>query len=686
MADEIKKIITIEAGNSGRTLRELQQNFDNARIKLMSLDGATEEYQQQLVKVKAAQADYNKELRMAVKENKVADGSYQSLLNQLNRLKEQWKATGNAAERARLGAKINEVKGQLDTMDHSIGNWQRNVGNYGNAITQAFGKIRGAMSTLAIGLAALGTAFKVFNSIMQSTQSTGDALKTSIAGVKGTFDALMSSVASGDWSAFSGGFWDVYEAAKAAAAAIDQLQNTQLAFDYVTATNQTEFNKYYNIWRDKDSTDAMKADAEAQMKAIIDAQYKYAANYNKIALDGYRKLVQKEAGASNLSLNNITEAQFRKAMEIDLSADPEKERAKNESEYREYQRRLKEFGDNNLSAQAALKKEYADVIAIHAMLQLMQDDELQGLGQILTGMQRATQSAQQLERRLFRVEGSSNSPNNTPANKKDKPHAVNYNLAISEDEAYFDLEVEATADAEKQLEQIHNNAAAFRQKQQDEELGDLMEFGENYRKAQEARAEHEHDLLIRGIKERENIAAEEERIERERVQTIQKSATAIAGIMGSVASAYQAYISQRVEGGKISEEEAEKEFENVKAIQYAQTWINALAGAVSVWAGEGTNLTKAVQSAAVLAQGIAATAQIASTTLGSVSTATKAVTSAALAAPVVINTMPQVQTLTSASQEEALNARAEAQRVYVVYSDIAQAGRKVRVTEGESRF
>ena len=156
--------------------------------------------------------------------------------------------------------------------------------------------------------------------------------------------------------------------------------------------------------------------------------------------------------------------------------------------------------------------------------------------------------------------------------------------------------------------------------------------------------------------------------------------------MGSVASAYQAYISQRVESGKISEEEAKKEFENVKAIQYAQTWINTLAGAVSIWAGEGTNLTKAVQSAAVLAQGIAATAQIASTTLGSVSSATKAVTSAALAAPVVINTMPQVQTLTSASQEEALNARAEAQRVYVVYSDIAQAGRKVRVTEGESRF
>ena len=142
----------------------------------------------------------------------------------------------------------------------------------------------------------------------------------------------------------------------------------------------------------------------------------------------------------------------------------------------------------------------------------------------------------------------------------------------------------------------------------------------------------------------------------------------------------------RRKGVKDAEEQAEQEFKSVKAIQYAQTMINTLAGMMSVWAGEGTNTMKAILSASVLTQGLAAAMQISNTTLGSTAQAAQAVTSAAVAAPVIINAMPQVQAVTSASQEAVLNERAADQRVYVVYSDIERAGRKTRVTEGESRF
>lgn len=672
MADEIKKIITIDASQGARTLREFQERSDKARIALLGLDSATEEYQRKLVQAKAAQADYNREMRMSVKEAGAVKGSYNDLLNQLNRLKEQWKATGDAAERARIGEKVNEVKSQLNDLDHSIGNWQRNVGNY-------WGSIRNGITRVVAAIVALRGAWNIFKGAMEETQSTADALNNTLNAVKDSYSALMAAVVSGDWSAFSGGFWAVYDAAVAARDAIDQLQNTQLAYDYLTQTNQTAFNKQFNIWRDKNATEEQKAAAEAQMREIIDAQYKYAAGYNKTAFDAYRKQVVKEAGEANITLARVTIEQFRKAMLIDVSADPEKAREEIDRQYAEYQRKMKEYGGNNITAQENLKKQYADIIAIHAMLQLMKDDELQGLAQILTGMERATQAAQQMERRMLRVGGDTKSDTK-------KPKAVNYALAISDDTAYFDIEVEATQNAEKELERIHNEAEAFRKKQQKQELADLIEFGDAYIRTEEYRAKRKKELLMADIKNREYILRVEKDIERERIQTIQKSATAIGAIIGSVASAYQAYLTQRVEGGEMSEEQAEQEFENVKAIQYAQTWINALAGAVSVWAGEGTNLTKAVQSASVLAQGIAATMQIANTTLGSVSSASKAVTSAAVAAPVVVNMMPQVQALTSASQEETLNARQKAQRVYVVYSDIAQAGKKVAVTQGESRF
>lgn len=671
MADEIKKIITIDTSKSARTLRDLQEASDKARVELMKLDGASEEYQRQLVKAKAAQGEYNKELRMAVKESNAAKGSYNDLLNQLNRLKEQWKATGSAAERARIGQQVNEVKSQLNALDHSIGNWQRNVGNY-------WGSIRNGILKVTAALVALRGVWNTFKNAMDETQSTGDALRNTLDGVKDSYNSLMTAVVSGDWSAFSGGFWAVYDAAVAAREAIDQLKNTDLAFDYLTQKNTTDFNRYFNIWKDKNSTEEQKAAAKEQMRTIIDAQYAYAKSYGKTALDAYRKQVVAEAGESNISASRVTAEQFRQAMLIDVGPDPAKGRAEIDRQYAEYLRKMKEYGGNNITAQENLKKQYADIIAIHAMLQLMKDDELQGLAQILSGMERATQTAQQMEKRMLRVEGGSSSSGGS----KNKAKAVNYGLAVSEDEAYFDIEVEANAEAEKQLEDIHNRAEAFRQEKKDQEIADLIEVGDAYRRQYEGRKA----LLLANIKDAEYTAQVEKEIERERVQTIMQSATAIASVMGSVASAYQAYITQCVEGGKISEEQAEKEFENVKAIQYAQTWINALAGAVSVWAGEGTNFTKAVQSASVLASGIAATMQIANTTLGSVSAASKAVTSAAVAAPVVINAMPQVQTFTSASQEDALNARQQAQRVYVVYSDIAQAGKKVAVTQGESRF
>lgn len=671
MADEIKKIITIEAGNSAKTLRELQKAAEDARARLDGLDKTSEAYQQQLVKVKAAQGNYNKEMRMAVKENDAAKGSYNDLLNQLNRLKEAWKNTGDAAERARLGQQINGVKGKLNELDHSIGNWQRNVGNYWNSLRKGF-----AMVTAAI-LATRG-AWNFFKNAMEQTQSTADALKNTINGVKDSYNILMAAVVAGDWSAFSGGFWAVYDAAVAASDAIDQLKNSQLAYDYLTTTNQTAFNKWFNIWKDKSSTEEQIAQAEAQMRAIIDAQYKYAAGYNKTAMDAYRKQVVKEAGSANLDISRVTIEQFRRAMLIDVSGDPKGERAKINKQYQDYLRKLKEYGKNNLTAQDDLKRQYADVIAIHAMLQLMKDDELQGLSQILQGMERATQAAQQMERRMLRVEGQTTTTTTTPTTpkpSKSKAHPVNFDLAVSEDEYAIGMEVEAEGEALKELERIHAEAEAFRTKQRKEEIDELTEFGAMYRRTQEGMAEAAE---IRAKREAKALADSR--------ANMKATAVAIASVMGSVASAYQAYITQRLEGGEISEEQARREFESVKALQYAQTWINTLAGAISVWAGEGTNITKAAQSAAVLAQGIAATAQIANTTLGSVSAASRAVTSAAVAAPVVINAMPQTQMLTSASQEEVLNARQEAQRVYVVYSDIAQAGKRVQVTQGESRF
>lgn len=659
---ETKRILTIDAGKSLQTLRELRTAMDANRKALSELDKTSEEYDRELVKGKSLQQDYNATMRLAVKESKAVAGSYDALTVQLAKLKQQWKATGDEAERARLTKEVNKVKAQLDEMDHSIGNWQRNVGNY-------WGSFKDGLAKVAVAFAAVKVAFDAFKNAMASTQSTGDALRNTVDAVRSSYDALMTAVVSGDWSAFSGGFWGVYDAAVAAAEAIDQLKNTQLAFDYLSTANVTKFNEQYNIWKDKASTEAQKAAAYAQMKAIIDAQYKYAEGYNLTALDAYRKKVVEKAGEANITLARVTAEQFRKAMLIDVSTDPEKARAENEHEYQVYLKKLREYGKNNIVAQDNLKKQYADVIAIHAMLQLMKDDELKGLADILRGMEAAKQSAQQMERRLLRGNGSTGTQNTgSGAGSGTKAKKVDYGLATSEDEMAFYEEVELNSDVQKKLNEISKQGTDYRTAQRKEELRQQVEIGEMQRRAMEGQIDAEKKLR------------------KEQIASAKASATAIASIIGNVASAYQAYITQRVEGGKISQEEAEQEFENVKMVQYAQTWINALAGAVSVWAGEGTNFSKAAMSAAVLTQGLAATMQIANTTLGSTSAAARAVTGASVAAPVVINTPSQVRTLTSASDEVALNQRQQAQKVVLVYSDLQAFGKKVQVTQAESQF
>lgn len=62
------------------------------------------------------------------------------------------------------------------------------------------------------------------------------------------------------------------------------------------------------------------------------------------------------------------------------------------------------------------------------------------------------------------------------------------------------------------------------------------------------------------------------------------------------------------------------------------------------------------------------------------------VTPAIVSAPAVVQEVPVTRSLTSASEEERLNKMASNQRVYVVYSDIEQAGKHVEVQQGESSF
>lgn len=296
----------------------------------------------------------------------------------------------------------------LKTARGQIQNFQKGCSTAGKAVSgfsQALGINIGGIAKFGgvVGIAV--AAGKEFKNILESSQTTSDALAGAIAGCKGVVDGFRTSIASMDFSSFKNGLWDVFEAAKEVQNAIDQLGNTQIAYDYKSKQNQTKFQEAYNMFKDPESTQQMKEDAKKQMKEAVDAQFTYASNYSNTLYKSYVAQVVKKAGSSNLRASNVTIGQFEKAMNIDIGllGDPGKLRQDNERQYKDYLEKLKEYGKNNITAQEDLKKRYRDVIAIHAMLELMKDDELKGVAQLIGSMEDAKQLALSMEKTMNRA-------------------------------------------------------------------------------------------------------------------------------------------------------------------------------------------------------------------------------------------------------------------------------------------
>ena len=296
----------------------------------------------------------------------------------------------------------------LKTARGQIQNFQKGCSTAGKAVSgfsQSLGINIGGIAKFGGVVGAAVAAGKEFKNILESSQTTADSFEATIAGCKGVIDSFRTSIATMDFSSFRNGLWDVFEAAKEVQNAIDQLGNTQIAYDYKSKQNQTKFQEAYNMFKDPESTQQMKEAAKKKMKEAVDAQFTYASNYSNALYKTYVAQVVKKAGSNNLRASNVTMGQFEKAMDIDIGllGDPGKLRQDNERQYQEYLKKLKEYGKNNITAQENLKKRYSDVIAIHAMLELMKDDELKGVAQLIGSMEDAKQLALSMEKTMNRA-------------------------------------------------------------------------------------------------------------------------------------------------------------------------------------------------------------------------------------------------------------------------------------------
>ena len=170
-----------------------------------------------------------------------------------------------------------------------------------------------------------------------------------------------------------------------------------------------------------------------------------------------------------------------------------------------------------------------------------------------------------------------------------------------------------------------------------------------------------------------------------RVQTFATTVSAIGGLLGSLADLYES-------DEKASRDKAER----IKGLRIAEATIQMLSGVVTAVAQAQElgpimgPIMAGVNSAAVIAAGVANINKIKATNTGGKSSGGASTASAAVpatvSAPSYSADVRQVRTVTGASEEERLNRMASDQRVYIVYSDIEAAGKGTRTRVEQSTF
>lgn len=181
--------------------------------------------------------------------------------------------------------------------------------------------------------------------------------------------------------------------------------------------------------------------------------------------------------------------------------------------------------------------------------------------------------------------------------------------------------------------------------------------------------------------EQENSARAAEMRMQERLATMEMVAGATSSIFGTIADLYEQ-----------DEENSEKNARKVKALRIAGATIDTISGGISafmsVWKSELPLAAKSVlaplQSAAVVVAGVKEIAKIKSTSVTGGSSGN--ITPAVASAPSVNMDIPQIRSITTASEEDRLNQMASDQRVVLVTSDLEVKQNQQRVLVQESTF
>lgn len=199
----------------------------------------------------------------------------------------------------KLMMKTGQFSNDLNTAKTQIQGFKQGFNDTANAVGKVSSGLGGLMKNLASFngyAAALAGTFKAFKFGVQSSQSYTDLWESRIAGLKGVVKEFANSMATLDFTAFRNGLGNIISSARAAAEAIDNLQDAQSSYGYLSKKYTNRIGEAYNVINDQESTQAEKDKAYADAHAAYTALKKQTDNYKYNVMDAVMKFVAKESG------------------------------------------------------------------------------------------------------------------------------------------------------------------------------------------------------------------------------------------------------------------------------------------------------------------------------------------------------------------------------------------------------
>lgn len=631
-ATEDKLILGVDVEGLN-TLNEFKNALAEIRKKKKDLDVTTNEFKVALEAERKIIEKQNDALGKSKKMVIAAEGSFDALNQQLAELKTQWKATGNEMERAKLTEQINSVKGEINAMNESIGNFQHNVGNYSNAMQQVFGgainsvtdsvgKLNNTLKLLKANpiFALIAGAVAVIMGIVKAIKSSEDAMhrvNVLFAPMRAGADMVLNAMQGlahkllSVFEAVGGWIGNIMERlAKASPKFAEWNEKFKASIELQKEANAIE----------KDSREIAIKNAKDQLtiselRAKANDKEKYSAQE--------RLVFVRQANALELEMSERNKEMAERRLKV---MEEEAARAENNAETNE------KLAQQQIAVYNA-QKEY------HQKARELLGQENAILGEIQANAKKVTDII---------------------------------NKGIEEQNKSF----------QKSIEEKRKANAEWMKEQTEAAQDDLAQMFE------ESNAEME--IIRNQIKEEQRLKdeaqqKEEERAERKKQITMQ-SVQAVSSILSSLADIYES-----------NGEADAKAQQKAKNLRIASATIDMLQGAVTAYATAQSlgvpagPIVGAINAAAVIAAGTANIAKMKKTDTSGNSVSSSAPSiGASVSAPAIIQQVPVTRSLTGASEEERLNQIAENtakdQRVVLVYSDVEAAGRRVQVQTAETSF